>query len=524
MTCRAQSDETSRTGRAVVLGGGFAGLLAARVLSASFEQVVIVERDPAPAPGATREATPQARQTQLFLPRSQRVVERLFPGFLAELEADGFERCDLARDVAWWHRGAWKPRFECGLGVYAVERTDLEERLRRRVLEIPNVRVLWGRAVSGLELDEDGGRVTGVVLDDRGGAPGTLDADLVVEASDAGGGLPRRLAEHGLEPVTEERLTTGSTCATGVFELAPSRERNWRALIVPPSSDLAPRGGAILPLRGDLATVSLYGYHGDRPSAREGGFRNFAATLSDPALARALAGARLVAPVERSSLPDQLRRRHDRARLPDGVLAFGEALRRVDPVLGRGLALAALVAATLQRLLRRRRLRRDPLRGLTAELHAAALRIGETPWSLGGGFARPETAGGSWRERAGRAYRRAAVEVGAVDRSLHAAWLRVRHLERPARWLRAPSLVARVLVRGLQQRLARRRTATPLRPTLGQARPALGQARPARAHFDSRGEHEAVVANGGLCARIAIAETLGLELHLQGSSGRASAV
>ncbi|HVS16418.1 MAG TPA: FAD-dependent monooxygenase [Thermoanaerobaculia bacterium] len=508
-----ESRDARRTGRAVVLGASTAGMLAARVLAETFERVVVVERDPAPAGGATRQGTPQACQPHILLCAGLLEVERLFPGFLAELEADGIERYDVARDIAWWHRDGWKPRFESGLGVLAVERADLEERLRRRVYEVPNVRVLWGRAVSGLELDDEGQRVTGVTLDDLRGGPEVLEADLVVDATGARSPLPRMLAELGVQPAAEERLPIGLTYATGVFQLAPSTRRDWRALFVAPSSWRGPRGGTILPLGGDRVAVSLYGYNDDRPSTRESGFRTFAATLSSLEVARVLAAAKLLEPVQRFSVPYQLRRRYDRASLPDGVLALGDALHRLDPVFGQGMAVAALEAATLRRLLRRRRLRRDPARGVAAEFHAAAMRLSATPWSMGGGLARPDGAGRSWLARWARAYWRAAVRAGTADRRLHAAYLRVWHLERSPRSLWAPPLVARVLRHAALAQLG--------------ARPASPRRRPepaaAPTQAGPRVEPEATTATGRLPVRVITAETLRLELSMRSSTGGASA-
>ena len=66
--------------RAVVLGGGVAGLLAARVLADRYRNVVIVERDRLPASGHRR-GVPQSHHVHGLLPRGLRIVEELLPGF-----------------------------------------------------------------------------------------------------------------------------------------------------------------------------------------------------------------------------------------------------------------------------------------------------------------------------------------------------------------------------------------------------------------------------------------------------------
>jgi 2-polyprenyl-6-methoxyphenol hydroxylase-like FAD-dependent oxidoreductase len=454
-----RSSASERPRRAVVLGASVAGLLAARVLSEHFDRVLVLERDPAPQTGQKRRGVPHAHQSHLCLRSGLQVIEELFPGFLGELAVAGFESYDVAGDVAWWHRGEWKPRFTSGLRAYAIGRSDLEERLRRRVVAIPNLRILWDRAVAGLDLDETGSRVVGVTLDDVRGEWGRIEADLVVDATGVGSRLPRLLAEQGFESPQEERVAIGLSCTTGIFELPASAARDWRVLFVPPSSPRLARGGTVLPLRGERFSVTLYGYRGDRASTQEAAFRIFAVTLGHPELAHALEGARLVSAIRRASVPAQIRRRYDRARLPEGLLVIGEALCRVDPASAHGMSLGAIEARSLARLLRRRRNRRDPVRGLGRAYHRAAFEATETPWALGRTVTGSAGAGGSWWARVETAYRRAVESSAARDRSVHAAYLRVWHLERPPISLCSPNLAARVLLRSAQaawQRLPRR--------------------------------------------------------------------
>jgi glycine/D-amino acid oxidase-like deaminating enzyme len=71
--------------RAVVLGAGMAGLLAARVLSERFEAVTVVERDRLPPVGEQRPGVPQARHNHAMLASGAQILEQLFPGLGGEL-------------------------------------------------------------------------------------------------------------------------------------------------------------------------------------------------------------------------------------------------------------------------------------------------------------------------------------------------------------------------------------------------------------------------------------------------------
>jgi hypothetical protein len=74
--------------RAMVIGAGLGGLLAARVLADGFEQVTVIERDALPEADEPRRAIPQGRHCHTLLPSGQMCLEQLLPGILAELIAD----------------------------------------------------------------------------------------------------------------------------------------------------------------------------------------------------------------------------------------------------------------------------------------------------------------------------------------------------------------------------------------------------------------------------------------------------
>ena len=75
--------------RAVVLGASMAGLLAARVLADSYGQVTVIDRDQLPHNGTNRRGVPHGRHLHALLAAGQQVLEELFPGFSADLVAQG---------------------------------------------------------------------------------------------------------------------------------------------------------------------------------------------------------------------------------------------------------------------------------------------------------------------------------------------------------------------------------------------------------------------------------------------------
>src|SRR6185312_9234396 len=84
---------------AVVVGGGMAGLLTARVLTNHFEQVTLVERDVLTDSAQTRKGVPQGTMLHVLMPRGRRIVEQLFPGYGHELEAAGAVSVHMPADA-----------------------------------------------------------------------------------------------------------------------------------------------------------------------------------------------------------------------------------------------------------------------------------------------------------------------------------------------------------------------------------------------------------------------------------------
>jgi flavin-dependent dehydrogenase len=97
----------------VVVGGGLAGMLAARVLSDHFDAVTLLERDRFPEAPAARKGLPHGRHAHALLERGRGILERFLPGLTGELARAGAAPLDFTRDVAWLSRSAaWSPRCE----------------------------------------------------------------------------------------------------------------------------------------------------------------------------------------------------------------------------------------------------------------------------------------------------------------------------------------------------------------------------------------------------------------------------
>src|SRR5215468_4359297 len=131
--------------RAVVVGGGLAGLSTARALSDRFRQVVILDRDELPDGATPRPSVPQGKQPHALLGGGLKALENLFPGFANQLRRAGAEPIDPGFDMLNEIPGqeVW-PRIKLGLWTYSMSRPLLERTLRWRVERIGNIKVRGG--------------------------------------------------------------------------------------------------------------------------------------------------------------------------------------------------------------------------------------------------------------------------------------------------------------------------------------------------------------------------------------------
>lgn len=164
------------------------GLLAARVLSDRFEDVVVFERDVFPADVDNRRGVPQGHHAHALLCSGLQTLRTLFPGFVEELVAQGALHVDIS-GVRWFDNGGYQARTT-GIEVLLVSRPRLETHVRNRVKALPNVRVIEGQDVESLPISP-AKRVEGVRVRPMAGGTEAIHAfDLVVDASGRGSRTP----------------------------------------------------------------------------------------------------------------------------------------------------------------------------------------------------------------------------------------------------------------------------------------------------------------------------------------------
>ncbi|WP_082230703.1 NAD(P)/FAD-dependent oxidoreductase [Haloprofundus marisrubri] len=439
---RYDSEQVTEWGdRAVVVGAGIAGLLAARVLADGFDEVTVVDRDPLPDEPVARRGVPQAQHIHVLLRGGESTIADLFPGYGEELLAAGGVQFDGSRDVHFYLEGGYLADGPERIPQYGATRSLYEQLLRRRVAALDGVELRSRCRLVDYRLDDAGTTVDGVVVDDEATGEAELDAELVVDATGRTSRTPAWLERSGYErPVTDE-VHIDLAYSTTLVERPPTERRSY---VVAASPD-SPRGSGMAPVEDDQWLVTLYGVHGERPPTTFEEFEAYAATLPVSDVADLLREHDQTSEkVVHYRFPSNRRCRYeDLDEFPEGLVVVGDAIASFNPIYAQGMSVASLEAVLLHHALAEGG--RDDL---GRRFFARASEVVDIAWlmAVGGDFAFPETTGPKPRgtDLVGR-YLSQLAEKGHTDGVLRDAQFRVMMMERPPTTLFRPQIAWRVL-------------------------------------------------------------------------------
>lgn len=385
MSSQKSSNNGGSRRQAVVIGGSIAGLLASRILADHFEQVIVIERDRFTDNADPRKGAPQARHAHAVLAKAVEIIEELFPGFFAELEANGSTKIDMCDDLSFYHFGKWKKRFSGRIYSYFQNRTFLEWKLRQRVSTISNISFMDAADVTQFTTNDAKTRITGVQVqakrDSENPIQQQVSADLVVDAGGRGSRTSQWLEALGYPKVEEMVLKVDIAYSTRFFQRTQPDPAAWKSLFIYPKLP-DKRLGVILPTEDKTKwLVTLGGVFGDHPPTDDAGFLEYARSLPVPDLYNVIKDLEPAGPVLVHKLPSNLRRRYEHmARFPEGLVVLGDALCSFNPIYGQGMTTAALESLALDSCLREQQ--GSDLTGLSMRFQKRAAAVIANPWLM----------------------------------------------------------------------------------------------------------------------------------------------
>ncbi|MFZ5931283.1 MAG: FAD-dependent oxidoreductase [Pseudomonadota bacterium] len=404
--------------RAIVIGAGMGGLMAAGVLARYFAEVLILDKDRLPAEAEPRTGVPQGAHGHTLLVGGRRNVEKIFPGFTSDIIDGGaiVTRHGLEFHIRDWL--GWWPKRDIGLSGIFMTRPLLEGTVRSLLARNGRVTIRDGVAVSGWK--QEGQHITVPIA----GEPSqTLKADFVIDASGRSGQAKEMLEANGYGPVEEVVVGIGETYTTAMFEIPAGLNDAAHSFIVngaPPVSHT----GFLFAVEGGRWICSLNGRFDEAPPRDPQGYMAFARNLSDPCIHDRISKAKQLTPlVTYRPMESKWRRYEKLAEFPDRLLPLGDAIAQVNPIYGQGMSLASHHAMCLWQALEARANGGASLDGVAREYLESTAGFTREVWS---GlevvdFAFPKTTGerpADIEERQAFTYalRRLAVEDAEVHR------------------------------------------------------------------------------------------------------------
>ncbi|WP_102262959.1 FAD-dependent oxidoreductase [Mesobacillus jeotgali] len=364
--------------RAVVVGGGIAGKLAARVLSEFFKEVILIEKDKKNDHVTNRKGVPQGNLGHVLLKSGEEIIEELFPGIFQELSRNGAKKTDFAGDLLWSHHGTQKLRFDSNVFISQQSRPLLEWQIQHRLEKIPNIDFRFGCKVQNLKFNND--EMNTIVIEEKTGAVTELLADLVIDASGAASLHNEWLRDSGYGIPTKTEIKVDLFYASMVFKKLSHESINWHSLLAYPNPPEVERGGMISPIEGNRMLVTLIGYGTKEVPKDIDSFLEYAVTLDQPEFYELIKSeSPLSEDIQIYRFP-ALRRYHfeKQRNFPTGLLVIGDSFCRVDPVFAQGMSLAAMEAKALRELLMHGLNKKQ----LTKSYHKKVSRILYIPWLI----------------------------------------------------------------------------------------------------------------------------------------------
>ncbi|WP_030785433.1 FAD-dependent oxidoreductase [Streptomyces sp. NRRL S-920] len=454
------SSPGARWERAVVIGGGYAGLVTARVLADHFDEVLVLERDPLRSDTGVHPHVPQGYHAHALLARGGDALEGLFPGLRAELADVGAPVLDYGERMSFLLPTGYAPTDPVGVSIQTFTRDELERRLRQRVSALEAVRLLAAThcetvtASAPGRLDRVRYRTHDASRPHDAAESVEVTADLVVDASGRSTSVDRWLADAELPVSAKNVVKAKITYTSACYERPPRDQRDFDVAYQMTFAPGVPRGGVVLAVEHHRWMCSLFGFDQHVPPTDDEGYLDFAHSLGNSRLAEQIKRGARRGEIHRYTNPgNEWRLHHKNPRWPERLIAVGDSLCVFNPVYGQGLTVAALEAELLGRLLRARRAGASGLDGLSRAYHRAAARVVHVPWTMATSSDLMWTPTGQpLTARFAHWYNQQVFALAVHDPGVWARFVRVLNMTAAPSLLFRPAVLAKVLRRVLTRR------------------------------------------------------------------------
>ena len=452
-------------GTAVVIGGSIAGIAAAKVLTESFERVIVLEKDP---PHTRREGRPGAAQgwhLHHLLTAGRIELERFFPGIIDDMVREGAFDVDMAAQYRIRLGGEWKKPGTGDIQIVCAGRPLLEWCVRRRLDDEPRVDFRYDAAVSDLVYDRETNAVIGVATTGDNDELEVIPAEFVVDASGKNTRLPEFLDRIGIGAPEAEQDIINCFYSTMYHKVPPERQWDDKVMVIcyayRPFEDTYAAQYYTDSSRTILST-SLVAYNCYSPPRTAREFREFADKMPSPVIGENIDGLEPASEIYNFRYPNMLRLRYEKKRnLPRALLVVGDAYTSADPVSGLGMTLALKEVRAMQLLLGKYGAGHPEL---PRRYFRTIAKMADTAWFV----IREQNLRFDWLKDADKKrpfyfgaltwYMDRVMELVHDDPETYNEFLAVVHLVKPAAALMTPKVAARVVGKWARTKLSGQKT------------------------------------------------------------------
>ena len=346
---------------AVVIGGGIAGMCAAKVLTDHFDRVVLLERDKYPEQVGGRRGVPQSKMFHTLLERGRREIEDIYPGFHKLLDERKMPKVAFGFNCALMTPQGWGRNLPVPVqrSLFCT-RDMLEATIRDLFLAEPKIELIEEAIVNNLVFEDAGANkaVKGVTFKVRGDAElQTFLADLVVDASGAGSKAHHWFRKAGINPPEEHVLDPLLTYGGQLYKMKEGARfpKDWwwthGAFIqrVPPVDNVAAH---LIRQEGDLWLLTLVAGDGNEIPKDADGVREFLGRMRSPLIHDMLPYFEAQDEVTTYRLPKNRWKYYESwDERPSGFIAMAAATCVFNPNMGQGMSNAAGDAGILKQCL-----------------------------------------------------------------------------------------------------------------------------------------------------------------------------
>jgi 2-polyprenyl-6-methoxyphenol hydroxylase-like FAD-dependent oxidoreductase len=369
---------------AVIIGGGFGGLLTGRVLASYFKKVTIIEKDSATEVNkfSPRKGVPQGAHAHNLNLKGMTILQDLFPHIDKVLEKNGACKMDAANGLRICDLGL-KPPFQYGKYIYSQSRPLLEAAIRSFFTDYPNVVFLYGSEAEGLLVNFKENRMTGVrVVDKKTNEKLNLYADFVVDASGRFTQCPDWLESLGYPRPVKEEVKIDLRYISRLYRCPKDYTSEWKVFLIKGVSPHK-KFGILNTIENDTEgtrwEVTLAGQYGDYPPTTDEGFLEFASKLVRPDIYETIKQLTPLTPCIPFNFPSTWRYHYERmTRLPSRFIVIGDAISALSPSNGLGMTACALMVEALNKVLSQY----PGLNGIERHYFKNALKWIDVTWNI----------------------------------------------------------------------------------------------------------------------------------------------